>query len=114
MVIGNDELSLSQLIQLEDGALIEVTSSAYDARPISIRFAMRAANTVDGIASNIVWICNEILSSLGKVKPAKGEVSKAEIEIGFNLEPEGNVYIAQVANDASIKVKFTVEGGSSS
>lgn len=107
MSIGRGDSS--QLIQLEDGTLIEVASSEYDSRPISSGFAMQVDGSLNKIAPMIERACRPVLSALGEVRSGEGEISKAEIEIGFNLEPEGNVYIAQVANDASIKVKLIVE-----
>ena len=102
----------SQLIRLEDASLIEVTSDEYDSRPISSDFASQTQGSLNDIAPMIERACQPVLQALTDVRSKESRISKAEIEIGFNMEPEGNVYIAQVASEASIKVKLTVESSS--
>lgn len=99
----------SRLIELEDGSLIEITSSEYEARPVSSRFADRVSGSLRKISPLIEAACSPIFRALEKVQAKDGKIAKAEVELGFNLEPEGNIYIAKSANEAAIKVRLTLE-----
>lgn len=105
-IIGRGD---SRLIELDDGSLIEVTSSEYDARPVSSRFADRVSGSLRTISPMIEAACRPIFRALEEVQSSEGRISKAEVELGFNLEPEGNIYITKSANEAAIKVRLTLE-----
>ncbi|MEM8640881.1 MAG: CU044_2847 family protein [Cyanobacteria bacterium P01_G01_bin.54] len=107
--MGIERGRASQLILLDDGALVEVTSDEYAARPLSSNFASRVKGSLHSIAPAIEKACAPVLKALAEVRARGSKISKAEIELGFNIEPDGNAYIAQVASDASIKVKLIVE-----
>ncbi|MGF1524590.1 MAG: CU044_2847 family protein [Leptolyngbyaceae cyanobacterium] len=108
-VAGRISSDSTRLIELQDGSYIEVSADEYESQPISSRFASRVSGSLDSIAPMIQRACRPVLYALERVQSVEGRISKAEVEIGFNLEAEGNVYIAQTASSASIKVKLVVE-----
>jgi hypothetical protein len=103
--------SSSKLIEFGDeGFLIEVTSPENDARPVASKFAQRVSGRLGQIEPMIEAACRPIFKALrNNAHSEDGVISKVEVELGFNLEAEGNPYIAKSANEATIKVKLMIE-----
>ncbi len=94
------------LIELEDGTFIEIDVPGDYVQPISGNTAKKVKATIDESLTPI------LLNTIKPIKEVWGElnkdmlVEKAEIELSFGFELEGNVYIAKSKANANLTVKL--------
>jgi hypothetical protein len=98
----------TRLIELEDGIFVEAEVADHEAKPIS-------TNAVKGVKSTFAQIKPILISISRPIAEAWQEINKemeieqAEIEVGFNFEGEGNLYITKGKAGANLKVKLILK-----
>lgn len=99
----------SQLIELQDGTLVEIEVPENRARPIAGGAAERLQEaTMDKIKPLILKACKPI-SEVWKELNKEMHIEQAEIELGLGFEAEGNLYITKATGNANLKVKLTLK-----
>lgn len=94
------------LIKLDDGTLIEVEVPGDYIQPLSGNTAKKVNAIIDEtlqpVLKNIVKPIRSVWEELNKDMI----IEKAEVEISFGFEIEGNVYIAKSKANANLTVKL--------
>ncbi|MBE9066312.1 hypothetical protein IQ260_06570 [Leptolyngbya cf. ectocarpi LEGE 11479] len=98
----------TQLIELEDGTLIEVEVPNDQARQISNRFASKVNKTLDDIKPMLLNVCRPVTETFREINKEM-EVDQAEVEIGFSFEGEGNLYITKAKANANLVIKLVLK-----
>lgn len=98
----------TKLIQLEDGTFIEVEVSEDKAQPISRRHAEKVKASFDKIQPILESLSEPIAEAFQKLD-SKVAVEKAEVEIGFSFEGEGNIYVTRAKAGSTLSIKLTVK-----
>ncbi len=99
----------TKLIQFNDGTMIEVAASRDEYRELSGASAKSVDGSLSKIEPLLKNICAPLKSAMENLKQNL-KVDNLEVEIGFNFEGEGNLYIAKSKAGASLKVKLTIAG----
>jgi hypothetical protein len=98
----------TKLIQLEDGILVEVEVPPEQAQPISGGAADRVSATFDQIRPILVKACRPIATAWKEINQDMN-IEQAEIQLGFNFEGEGNLYITKSKAAANLTVKLVLK-----
>lgn len=98
----------TKLIQLEDGILVEVEVPPEQAQPISGGAADRVSATFDQIRPILVKACRPIAAAWKEISQDMN-IEQAEIQLGFNFEGEGNLYITKSKAAANLTVKLVLK-----
>lgn len=99
----------SKLIELEDGALVEVEVPENKAQPISGGAADKIKDaTIERIKPIILKVCKP-LSEVWKELNKDMYIQQAEVELGLGFEAEGNLYITKAKGNANLVVKLTLK-----
>lgn len=97
-----------KLIQLEDGTLVEVEVADNQVQEISSKFADRVNTTFEKIKPILVQTCAPIADAWNEIN-SRLEIEKAEVEIGFSFEGEGNIYVTKARASSNLTVKLTLK-----
>lgn len=100
-------MTATKLIELDDGTLIEVEVPEDQAQQISNRFADKVNTTFDKIKPILVKSCRTITAAWKEINQEM-QIEKAEVEINFNFEAEGNVYVSKAKAGSHFKVKLVL------
>ena len=99
----------SKLIELEDGALVEVEVPENKAQPIAGGAADKIKDaTIERIKPIILKVCKP-LSEVWKELNKDMHIEQAEVELGLGFEAEGNLYITKAKGNANLVVKLTLK-----
>jgi hypothetical protein len=98
----------TQLIELEDGTLVEVTVSEEQAQQISGGFAHRVQASFQKIKPLLKNACEPIVEAYQDLSQTL-ELEQAEVELGLAFEAEGNLYITQSKAAANLTVKLVLK-----
>ena len=98
----------TKLIQLEDGTLIEVETTAEQVQQISGGLAEKVSATFDKIRPILVQTCRPIVAAWQEISQEM-EIEKAEIELGLSFEGEGNLYVTKSKAGANLVVKLELK-----
>lgn len=95
----------TKLIETSDGILVEVEVSDYEAQPISGTLVDKVDNGLDKIKPILLKVSRPIADAW-KGMNSEVELEQAEVEIGFNFEGQGNIYLAKTKAAAHLKIKL--------
>lgn len=98
----------TKLIQLDDDVLVEVEVPSEQAQPISGGAADRVNATFDKIRPILVKTCRPIAAAWKEINQDMN-IEQAEIQLGFNFEGEGNLYITKSKATANLTVKLVLK-----
>ncbi|KOV74656.1 hypothetical protein ADL00_02300 [Streptomyces sp. AS58] len=99
---------MSRLIELSDGALVEVESQGGEIELVSAGLASRVDRAADQIGPLLERICRPIRAYLDDGGEAGG-AREAEVEIAIGFEGEGNAYLARAKSSAALVVRIRLE-----
>ncbi|MBN3949055.1 MAG: hypothetical protein HWQ38_22345 [Nostoc sp. NMS7] len=102
----------TKLIRLNDGTLVEVEVPDDEARQISGGLADKVDATFDKIKPILVKTCKPIASAWKELNQEM-TIDKAEVQIGFSFEGEGNLYITKSKANANLTVKLILKPNNS-
>lgn len=110
----NRENSNSKLIELKDGTLVQIESIESSGLVTRNQFIDKVSyslkNNLESIEPALVEISRPIASAFSKIRQEHGiEVEKAEVEVGFNFEATGNIFITHSKSNASLNVKLVLK-----
>jgi len=97
----------TQLIQLDDGTLVEVEAKPDEVQQISGGFAERVESTFDKIRPLLVNTCRPITAAWKELNQEM-HIEQAEVELGLSFEGEGNIYVTKAKTGANLVVKLTL------
>ena len=98
----------TKLIRLEDDILVEAEVSDDQAEQISGGLAKRVDATFEKIKPLLLKTCQPITAAWKELNQEVC-IEKAEIELGFGFEGEGNLYITKSKASANLTVKLTIK-----
>jgi len=98
----------TQLIEFEDGPLVEVEVRSDQVREVSGRFAQKVEATFDRIRPLVVTTCRPIISACQELSQEM-EIDEAEVELGLSFEGEGNLYITKSTAGANLTVRLLLK-----
>jgi hypothetical protein len=98
----------NQLIELNDGILVEIEVPEDQARQISGRFADKVETALEDIKPLLRHVCKPV-SEVFKELNKDMDVEAAEVEISFGFEAEGNIYITKAKANSNLTVKLTLK-----
>lgn len=98
----------SGLIKLEDGILVEVEFSNDEPQEVSDRGSRQVSASINKIKPILVEACRPIAQAWQELSEDV-QIEKAEVEIGFSFEGEGNIYITKAKAASNIKVTLTLK-----
>ena len=98
----------TKLIELEDGALIEVEVAEAEAQPISGGLAKKVSSTFAKINPLLVKTCRPVVAAWRELNQEM-LIDEAQIELGLSFEGEGNIYVTKAKTGANLTVKLTLK-----
>ncbi|NET14888.1 MAG: formylglycine-generating enzyme family protein [Okeania sp. SIO1H6] len=98
----------TRLIKLEDGILVEAEVPDNEAKPISTNVVKDVKSSFAQVKPILVSISRPIAEAWQEINKEM-EIEQAEVEVGFNFEGEGNLYITKGKPDANLKVKLVLK-----
>ncbi|MGB3512944.1 MAG: CU044_2847 family protein [Microcoleaceae cyanobacterium] len=98
----------TRLIKLEDGTLVEAEIPDDQAETISSSTIKKVESTFDKVEPILVNISRPIAEAWKKIDRDM-KVEQAEVEVAFNFEGQGNLYITQAKAGANLKVKLVLK-----
>ncbi|MDJ0509186.1 MAG: CU044_2847 family protein [Crocosphaera sp.] len=103
----------TNLIQLEDGALVEVEVPEEKAREIAGGYADRVNSTFEQIKPLLTKICRPIKETWEEINKEM-TIDQVEVEIGLAFELEGNLYITKSKVESNLTVKLILNSATQS
>lgn len=100
----------TKLIRLKEGILVEVEVPEEEATKISNRLADRVDSTVNAIKPVLIKLCVPIAEAWKEINQEM-QIERAEIEIGFGFEAEGNIYVTKAKADTNFQLKLRLKPG---
>lgn len=97
----------TQLIQLDDGTLVEVEAKPDEVQPISGGSAKWVESTFEKIRPLLVNTCRPITAAWKELSQEMN-IEQAEVELGLSFEGEGNIYVTKAKTGANLVVKLTL------
>lgn len=96
----------TKLIRLADGTLVEVEVPSGYIEQISGDTATKVSTTIDSTLVPVLIKVLEPIKSAWKELNKDMTIEKAEIEVAFGFEIEGNLFVAKSKHNASLSVKL--------
>lgn len=94
------------LIKLDDGTLVEVEVPGDYIEPVVGSAARRVKTTIEDTLKPILINTSKPLRAVWEELNKEMTVEKAEIELNFGFEVEGNLYLAKSKANANLTVKL--------
>ena len=98
----------TRLIELEDGILVEAEVPEDEAKPISTNVIKEVKSSFAKVKPILVSISRPIAEAWQEINQDM-DIEQAEVEVGFNFEGEGNLYITKGKAGANLKVKLVLK-----
>lgn len=98
----------TRLIELEDGILVEAEVPEDEAKPISTNVIKEVKSSFAKVKPILISISRPIAEAWQEINQDM-EIEQAEVEVGFNFEGEGNLYITKGKAGANLKVKLVLK-----
>ena len=99
---------VTQLIEFEDGPLVEVEVSSDQIQQVSGRYAQKVGTTFDKIRPFILTACRPVVSACNELSKEM-EIDEAEVELGLSFEGDGNLYITKTTAGANLTVRLLLK-----
>lgn len=106
---NNSVEKYSKLIYLDNGGLVEVKVSKYEAKEISARQADMTFSDFSQVENALCKIATPVINSIKRLHDKDDAKVSAEIELGLSFEAEGNLYITHNKVDANLNVKLVIQ-----
>ncbi len=98
----------TKLIETADGILVEVEVPDDEALPISGKLAHKVNAGIERIKPLLIGISRPIAEAWKGMRD-EVDIEKAEVEIGFSFEGQGNLYVAKTKAAAHLNVKLIIK-----
>ena len=98
----------TRLIELEDGILVEAEVPENEAQPISTNVIKEVKSSFAKVKPILISISRPIAEAWQEINKDM-EIQQAEVEVGFNFEGEGNLYITKGKAGTNLKVKLVLK-----
>ncbi|NEQ75539.1 MAG: hypothetical protein F6K24_33480 [Okeania sp. SIO2D1] len=98
----------TRLIELEDGILVEAEVPENEAQPISTNGIKEVKSSFAKVKPILISISRPIAEAWQEINKDM-EIEQAEVEVGFNFEGEGNLYITKAKAGTNLKVKLVLK-----
>ncbi len=101
-----DTMIGTKLIKLSDDTLVEVGTSIDGLMNLSGGEAEKVDSAIDKVQPLLMRVCKPIAAAWHDLSK-EVVLERAEIEVGFSFEGEGNLYVTKAKAGANIVVKLT-------
>ncbi|NES03574.1 MAG: hypothetical protein F6K22_12405 [Okeania sp. SIO2F4] len=98
----------TRLIELEDGILVEAEVPENEAQPISTNVIKEVKSSFAKVKPILISISRPIAEAWQEINKDM-EIEQAEVEVGFNFEGEGNLYITKGKAGTNLKIKLVLK-----
>ncbi|NEO57307.1 MAG: hypothetical protein F6K54_32090 [Okeania sp. SIO3B5] len=98
----------TRLIELEDGILVEAEVPENEAKPISTNGIKEVKSSFAKVKPILISLSRPIAEAWQEINKDM-EIEQAEVEVGFNFEGEGNLYITKGKAGTNLKVKLVLK-----
>ncbi|NEQ40203.1 MAG: hypothetical protein F6K40_29755 [Okeania sp. SIO3I5] len=98
----------TRLIELEDGILVEAEVPDDEAQPISTNGIKEVKSSFAKVKPILISISRPIAEAWQEINKDM-EIQQAEVEVGFNFEGQGNLYITKAKVGTNLKVKLVLK-----
>ena len=98
----------TRLIELEEGILVEAEVPENEAQPISTNVIKEVKSSFAKVKPILISISRPIAEAWQEINKDM-DIEQAEVEVGFNFEGEGNLYITKGKTGANLKVKLVLK-----
>jgi hypothetical protein len=98
----------SELIQLQDGTLVEVEVPGDQMQAVAGGMAAKVNATFEQVRPILVNACQPVIAAWQELSQEMS-LKEAEIEVGLSFEGEGNIYVTKAKAGANLVVKLTLE-----
>jgi hypothetical protein len=95
----------TQLIELEDGLLVEVDVPLDQAGQIA--FGIQVDQAIDAIRPVLLKACRPVVSVWNELN-REMSISSAEVELQLGFSVEGSVFLAKANGSANLTVKLSI------
>jgi hypothetical protein len=97
----------NQLIELEDGLLVEVDVPQDQVRQISGGMPEQVDKAIDSVRPVLLKACRPVVSVWNELNKEMS-ISSAEIELQLGFSAQGSVFLAKANGSANLKVKLSI------
>ena len=98
----------TRLIELEDGILVEAEVPEDEAQPISTNVIKEVKSSFAKVKPILISISRPIAEAWQEINKDM-EIEQAEVEVGFNFEGQGNIYVTKAKAGTNLKVKLILK-----
>ena len=98
----------TKLIELNNGALVEVEVSEDQAREISGGLADKVETSFDKIKPLLLNLCRPFTETWKELNKEMN-VDQVEVQLGLSFEGEGNLFVTKSKAGANLTVKLTLK-----
>lgn len=98
----------TEIIELLDGTLVEVESSQNQTQQIGGSASRRVSTALESIRPILLRVCQSI-NNFWKDPDENLIIEKAEIQVGFGFEGEGNLYITKTKANANLLITLSIK-----
>src|ERR1700730_5097952 len=100
----------SRLIKLKDGTLVEVEATGNEVQQISGGIAKKVDATLDQIKPVLLKVCQPVVTAVKDLREDV-DLEQVEVEVGFSLDVDGNIYVSKAHLGASVLVRMALRKG---
>lgn len=100
----------SRLIKLKDGTLVEVEVTGNEVQQISGGIAKRVDATLEQIKPALLKVCQPVVAAVKDLRKDV-DLEQVEVEVGFSLDIDGNIYVTKAHLGASVLVRMALKKG---
>jgi hypothetical protein len=97
----------NQLIELEDGLLVEVEVSPDQVNQIAGGMPEQVDKAIDTVRPVLLKACRPVVS-VWKELNKEMSIDKAEVELQLGFSAEGSVFLAKSKGSANLKIKLSI------
>jgi hypothetical protein len=97
----------NQLIELEDGLLVEVEIPQDQVRQISGGMPEQVDKAIDSVCPLLLKVCQPLTAVWSKLNKDMS-ISGAEVELQLGFSASGSVFLAKANGSANLKIKLSI------
>ncbi len=97
----------TQLIELEDGLLVEVEVPQDQVHQISGGVPEQVDKAIDTVKPVLLKACRPVVSVWNELNKEMS-ISSAEVELQLGFSASGSVFLAKASGNANLKIKLSI------
>ncbi|MCI5163268.1 MAG: hypothetical protein D3917_14865 [Candidatus Electrothrix sp. AX5] len=97
----------NQLIELEDGLLVEVEVPQNQVNQISGGIPEQVSKAIDTVRPVLLKACRPVVAVWNELNQEMS-IDNAEVELQLGFSAEGSVFLAKSSGSANLKIKLSI------